>query len=223
MPETDFALAALFDLDGTLVNSEPRSLATWSRLLDAHGVAYDDELLRRFMGRRGLDVLNEHPHLLPGLTLDDLVAQLREIAASPELPPVQYLPESVAFLHQLHAHGSPFALVTSAGPDWAKKALTDLGVRELFKGLVTAADVTEGKPAPHGYLQGADILGHAPEHIVVFEDTPAGVAAGKNAGMRVVGVTTTHPPDALADADLIVDHLTEVNWPRIAPATTPTT
>jgi sugar-phosphatase len=207
--------AALFDLDGTLINSEPRSLATWARLLDAHNVPYDEATLHRFMGRRGADVLSEDPALFPGVTWDVLLAELQQIGSSPDLPPVRDLPESVAFVRRLHAEGVPFALVTSAGRDWAELALERLGVAELFKGLVTAADVAVGKPDPRGYLMGADILGYAPEHIVVFEDTPAGIQAGKTAGMRVVGITTTHDRTRLGEADLVVDHLTEVDWPRL--------
>ncbi|WP_067963514.1 HAD family hydrolase [Nocardiopsis trehalosi] len=207
--------AALFDLDGTLINSEPRSLATWARLLDAHNVPYDEATLHRFMGRRGADVLSEDPALFPGVTWDVLLAELQQIGSSPDLPPVRDLPESVAFVRRLHAEGVPFALVTSAGRDWAELALERLGVAELFKGLVTAADVAVGKPDPRGYLMGADILGYAPEHIAVFEDTPAGIQAGKTAGMRVVGITTTHDRTKLGEADLVVDHLTEVDWPRL--------
>lgn len=207
--------AALFDLDGTLINSEPRSLATWAKLLDAHNVPYDDDRLHTFMGRRGADVLADQPDLFPGVSWDVLVAELRMYGESPDLPEVELLPESVAFLRRLHAEGVPFALVTSAGRDWARLALERLGVLELFKGLVTAGDVTVGKPDPQGYLRGAEILGFAPEHVVVFEDAPAGVEAGKRAGMRVVGITTTHSRGALGRADLLVDHLTEVDWPRL--------
>ncbi|MDA8371316.1 MAG: HAD family phosphatase [Nocardiopsaceae bacterium] len=209
--------AALFDLDGTLINSEPRSLATWSRLLDAHGIPHDEATLHRFMGRRGPDVIAEDPNLFPGVTWDVLLAELQLIGTDPDLPPVQELPRSVEFVRRLHAEGVPFALVTSAGREWAELALTRLGVHGMFKGLVTAGDVAEGKPHPQGYLAGAEILGYAPEHIVVFEDTPAGVEAGKRAGMRVVGVTTTHGRATLTGADLVVDHLTEVDWPRITP------
>ncbi|WP_208113170.1 HAD family hydrolase [Actinorugispora endophytica] len=207
--------AALFDLDGTLINSEPRSVAVWSKLLSARGVPHDGTLLRAFMGRRGPDVLAERPDLFPGVSFDQLVAEMRVHMMDPDIPPVEQLPESVAFLHRLHARGVPFALVTSAGRDWAEIALDQLGVLGMFAGLVTAGDVTVGKPDPEGYLSGAGILGHDPEHIVVFEDTPAGVRAGKSAGMRVVGITTTHPADELTRADLVVDHLTEVDWPHV--------
>ncbi|RCV55713.1 HAD family hydrolase [Marinitenerispora sediminis] len=209
--------AALFDLDGTLINSEPRSLATWARLLDAHNVPYDDELLHRFMGRRGQDVFAEYPDLIPDITLDVIIAELRVYGADPGLPPVEHLPESVKFLQRLHAAEVPFGLVTSAGLAWAETALTELGVRELFGPLVTAGDVTEGKPDPQGYLRGAELLGHDPEHIVVFEDTPAGIEAGRRAGMRVIGITTTHPPATLSRAHRVVEHLTEVDWPDVLP------
>ncbi|MFD0775763.1 HAD family hydrolase [Streptomonospora algeriensis] len=207
--------AALFDLDGTLINSEPRSMEVWARLLDMHNVPYDESTLHRFMGRRGADVLNEDPHLFPGVTWDVLLAELQMIQADPDLPSSQELPESVAFLHRLHAEGVPFGLVTSAGRGWAHVALERLGVLPMFRGLVTAADVTEGKPDPQGYLGGARILGEDPARVVVFEDTPAGIEAGRRAGMRVVAITTTHEPAVLSRADLVVDHLTEVDWPRI--------
>ncbi|CAM4258671.1 HAD family phosphatase [Nocardiopsis rhodophaea] len=206
---------ALFDLDGTLINSEPRSLATWSRLLDMHNVPHDTATLHRFMGRRGPDVIAENPALFPGVTWDVILAEIQEIGKDPDLPPVAELPRSVEFVHRLHAWDVPFGLVTSAGRDWAERALTMLGMRELFHGVVAAGDVTTGKPDPEGYLAGAEILGHAPEHIVVFEDTPAGIEAARRAGMRTVGITTTHERSALRDADLIVDHLTEVDWPHI--------
>lgn len=212
--------AALFDLDGTLVNSEPRSLATWELLLEAHNVPYDEATLHRFMGRRGADVLAEDPGLFPGVTWDVLLAEIQQIGQTADLPPVQILPDSVTFLHRLHAEGVPFGLVTSAGRGWAEQALEWLGVRELFKVLVTAGDVTHGKPHPEGYLAGAAALGHDPGEIVVFEDTPAGIEAGRRAGMGTVGITTTHERSTLSAADRVVDRLTEVDWPRITPPTT---
>lgn len=204
---------ALFDLDGTLVNSEPRSLEVWARLLEAHNRPYDREVLHRFMGRRGPDVIAEDPSLFPGVSWDVLLVELQRIGSATDLPPVEVLPESVKFVQSLHARGVPIALVTSAGREWAQTALAMAGIAELFTGLVTAGDVAEGKPDPEGYLAGAGILGVPPERITVFEDTPAGVEAGRRAGMGVVGVTTTHARETLYGADLVVDHLTEVGWP----------
>ncbi|EOR70417.1 HAD family hydrolase [Thermobifida fusca] len=207
--------AALFDLDGTLINSEPRSVAVWARVLQDRGVEPDEALLRKFMGRRGEDVINELAHLFPGESVEDIFADRWRYGQDPDLPPVEQLPESVAFLKYLHAQGVPFALVTSAGRQWAESTLEWLGVRDMFRGIISADDVTVGKPHPEGYLSGAELVGYGPEHIVVFEDTPAGIMAGRNAGMRVVGVTTTHPPQALAHAHLVVEHLGQVGWPQL--------
>ena len=107
--------AALFDLDGTLINSEPRSVAVWARVLQDRGVEPDEALLRKFMGRRGEDVINELAHLFPGESVEDIFADRWRYGQDPDLPPVEQLPESVAFLKYLHAQGVPFALVTSAG------------------------------------------------------------------------------------------------------------
>ncbi len=209
------ASAALFDLDGTLIDSEPRSTETWRRLFAEHGLVFDAATASRFMGRRGADVLAEDPDLLPNTSWEELVVQLAEIGRSTDLPQSRHLPKSVAFLRQLYAQGVAIGLVTSAGRMWAESALADLGISEMFTGLVTAGDVARGKPDPQGYLAGADLLGHPPARTVVFEDTPAGLLAGRHAGMRVVAVTTTHPRAALQHADLVVDDLTEVDWPRL--------
>ncbi len=73
--------------------------------------------------------------------------------------------------------------------------------------LVTGDVVEHGKPHPEGFLRAAAVLGVEPAACVVVEDAPAGIAAGRTAGARVVGVTTTHTADALRDADVIVQDL----------------
>ncbi len=83
--------------------------------------------------------------------------------------------------------------------------------------VVTAEDVTVGKPDPQGYLAAARGLGVPPAACVVFEDAPAGVAAAKAAGMYCVAVATTHPPEDLTAADQVVPDLTKVTWPLTGP------
>jgi sugar-phosphatase len=85
---------------------------------------------------------------------------------------------------------------------------TGLPVPDL---LVPADEITHGKPDPEGYLRGARLLGVAPEDAVVIEDAPAGIAAGRAAGARVIALTTTHPPAALGEADAIVPTLARVH------------
>lgn len=104
---------------------------------------------------------------------------------------------------------SNFAVVTSATRALASVRLRYAG---LFvpKNLVSADDVTEGKPSPEPYLKGAALLGFAPADCIVFEDTPAGIKSGKSAGMRVIGLHTTYPEKELQAADVVLASLAGV-------------
>jgi sugar-phosphatase len=204
--------AALFDLDGTLVDSEPRSFAAWSRLFGAHGVPVDEPLIRSFVGRRGVDVLPEVMHLFPGMTVGELQSEALSYVRAAGLPPLEPLAGAVELVRRLAASGVPVALVTSGGRGYAEEALGGLGIRSAFTVLVSADDVTRGKPDPQGYLLACDRLGVAPGHAVAFEDAPAGIAAVRAAGSACVAVATTHDRTALSEADLVVDSLAEIDW-----------
>ena len=77
--------------------------------------------------------------------------------------------------------------------------------------LITADDVSSGKPSPEPYLQGAALLGMAPADCLVIEDTPAGVQAARSAGMQVIALSTTYPVPELKTADAVVDSLAAIN------------
>lgn len=205
--------AALFDLDGTIVDSEPRSFTAWTRLFDAHGAPWDERLIRSFIGRRGIDVMADLMHLFPGMTTEQLRAEALSYVRAKDLPPLLPLAGAVELVGRVAASGAPVALVTSGGRDYAEEALGDLGVRPAFTVLVTADDVVEGKPHPEGYRLACDRLGVCPGETVAFEDAPAGIAAVRAAGGRSVAVTSTHDRDELAGADLVVGSLAEIDWP----------
>lgn len=209
--------AALFDLDGTLVDSEPRSFAAWTRLFDAHGVPVDETVIRGFTGRRGVDAIASVLHLFPGATAEALNAEALGYLREGGLPPLRPHPGAVELVHRTAAAGVPLALVTSGGRAYAEEALAMVGLREWFSLLVTADDVTDGKPHPQGYLQACTRLGVDPSESVAFEDAPAGIAAVRAAGSRCVAVATTHGRDELGGADLVVDSLAEIDWP-VTPA-----
>ncbi|MEV4529117.1 HAD family phosphatase [Streptosporangium sp. NPDC049304] len=205
--------AALFDLDGTLINTERRSMAMWSMLLDSHGVVHDEIVLRGFMGRRGRDVLTERAHLFPGKRIDDLIEEVFSFQDHPGLPDIVPVPGAAELVRRVSAHGSPVAVVTSADRDWAEERLAQVGVRDLLETIVSAHDVTVGKPHPEGFLLAAARLSVDPAHCVAFEDSIAGITAAKAAGMACVGIATTHAGTELAGADLVVTDLTGVAWP----------
>ncbi|WP_433474420.1 HAD family hydrolase [Spirillospora sp. CA-142024] len=203
--------AAVFDLDGTLVDTEPRNRVMWSRLFDAHGVAHDEALIASFAGRRGTEVLADVAHLFPGRTAEELFAQAISYETLPDMPAVAPVPGAVGLVRSLAEAGVPLAVVTSGQRPYAEGLLAGLGIRDLLDLVVTAGDVVTGKPHPEGYLAAARDLDVPPEETIGFEDAPAGVAAVKAAGMTCVGVVTTQPVGALAEADHVVADFREVD------------
>lgn len=203
--------AAVFDLDGTLIDTEPRNRVMWSRLFDAHGVPHDQELIASFAGRRGLEVLEDLAHLFPGRTVEELFAQAISYETMPGMPAVAPVPGAVGLVRSLADAGVPLAVVTSGQRPYAERLLAELGIRDLLDLVVTAGDVVTGKPHPEGYLAAARDLDVPPEETIGFEDAPAGVAAVKAAGMICVGVITTQPAGALAGADHVVADFKEVD------------
>jgi beta-phosphoglucomutase-like phosphatase (HAD superfamily) len=90
-----------------------------------------------------------------------------------------------------------------------------LGIRDFFQAIVTGEDVTHGKPNPEVFLLAARKLGVAPGRCVVLEDAHVGIQAARAAGMKVIGVATTHPADSLRDADRVVHRLDELELATI--------
>ncbi|MEU7886315.1 HAD-IA family hydrolase [Microbispora bryophytorum] len=202
--------AALFDLDGTLVNTELRSRALWRMFLDDRGITCDETLLRRVMGRRGVDVV---PEVLPGMDPEVAMEEIRSYYDHPDLPGIVPVPGAAELVSRVAAHGAPLALVTSAQRWWAVERLTEIGVVEVVRTIVSAEDVTVGKPDPSGYLLAAGLLDVDPATCVVFEDSLAGIAAARAAGMACVAVATTHHPDELSHADLVIPDMSGIDWP----------
>ncbi|MFE4360867.1 HAD family hydrolase [Kitasatospora xanthocidica] len=191
------ARALLLDMDGTLVNSDAVVERCFSRWAERNGLD-PAEVLAVAHGRQG--------HATMALLLPDRPAELNladnerilaeERADTEGVVPV---PGAAAFLASLT--GLPHALVTSADLPLARIRMTAAGL-PMPSVLVTAESVGASKPDPEGFLKGAADLGFAPADCLAFEDSGAGIAAAKAAGVRVVGVgprALPHHPDAHAD------------------------
>lgn len=209
--------AVLFDLDGTLIDSEPRSQAAWQTLFDRYGIALDPRVRRGFSGRPGRNVLREHLASFPAIGLEELFAEVLVIQSGPDVPGAEPVPGAVAFIRRLHRAGVPLGVVTSGRRDYAHCELAALGVAQFLDVVVTSDDVSRGKPDPEGYLTGCAGLGSEPARTIVFEDTPAGITAARSAGARCVGIATGHAPAELGQADMVVPDFTGLRWPLRLP------
>ncbi|MFC7405173.1 HAD family hydrolase [Georgenia alba] len=202
----------LLDLDGTLVDSEPTHRAAFDTYFSRRGWEMTDELYLRFVGRRGLEVLAELDGPWREEDPQTVLRGLVECVDREAVPPLP-VPGAAAAIAAWRDAGVPVAVVTSAWRDWAVEALGLLGVAELGLPMVTWETVTTGKPAPEPYRRGAELLGLDPAGCVAFEDSPAGLTAAVAAGVGLaVGVTTTHPAEALlaAGADGTLPDLTSL-------------
>ena len=188
--------AILFDMDGVLVDSTKAVAGTWSRWAAEHSL--DPQLvIDGAHGRRSIETVREFaPHL-------DAVAEANRIesAEEMELDTVTVIPGALQLLRGLPE--GRWGVVTSATRTMAITRLRDAGF-PMPHVLVTADDVALGKPNPEPYLRGAAGVGVQPDRCVVFEDSPAGIRAANAAGMRVIGLRTTYPVEALREAQATV-------------------
>ncbi|MFJ5040960.1 HAD family hydrolase [Streptomyces parvulus] len=197
------ARALLFD-DGTLVSSLESVGRCWTRWAEEYGITAERFAGVELHGRTAAEIAAD---LLPADLVPRAVARIEQLEVE-DVPNggVRLLPGTRDFLGALPA--DRWAVVTSATRRLAEARLDAVGV--LPKNLVAADDVTRGKPDPEPYLLGARILGVDPADCVVFEDAPAGLRAGRAAGMRTVALATTHAPAEL-DADLVVTDLSALS------------
>jgi HAD superfamily hydrolase (TIGR01509 family) len=213
--------AAVFDMDGVLIDSGAHHRHAWRMLLDEMGAEpADPEHWRLTIGRPSEEAIP----LLLGRRVSD--AEARRLArrkrdfyqarAQTGLDPVLGVRE---FLESLEELGVPCAVGTSASRWDAERLLDDLGLLRFFDVMVTADDVMLGKPDPEVWVQVARRLRVPVARCVVFEDAPVGIQAARAAGMRALGVTTAHRDDELiaAGASLTIPDFRGLEWSRIAP------
>ena len=191
--------AVLFDMDGVLIDSAPAVARVWSGWALEHG--FDpNEVIKRAHGRPSLLTIREY---LPDCDHEAENWKI-ESCEMADLEGVKPLPGASQLLSNLPA-GS-WTIVTSATRPLAEVRLQHCGL-PIPDSIVTASDITRGKPDPDPYLKAASLLEVDAPDCVVVEDVPFGILAGKRAGARVIAVRTTYPDSELAPfgPDWVVD------------------
>ncbi|MFF3897832.1 HAD family hydrolase [Streptomyces sp. NPDC001812] len=201
---TIHAQALLFDNDGTLVSSLESVQRCWTRWAVEYGITAEEFGRTELHGRPAVEIAAD---LLPARVVPEAVARIEDLEVE-DVPNggAVLLPGTRDLLDALPAER--WAVVTSATRRLAEARLAAAGI--LPKTLVAADDITRGKPDPEPYLLAARTLGVDPAHCVVFEDAPAGLQAGRAAGMTTVALATTHQAHELT-ADLVVKDLSALS------------
>jgi sugar-phosphatase len=196
--------AILFDLDGVLIDSSACIARNWQIWAEPHGIDVA-AIMKVAHGVRSIETIQQvAPHLDAQAEAERLTAL--EVA---DTNGVIAMPGAHALLSTLPAHA--WTIVTSGGAALAGARLAAVGLPVPAQ-IVTADDVTQGKPAPEPYLLGAQRLGIAPERCLVVEDAPAGIQAGRSAGIRVLGIASTHTRSELLENGVtaVVGRLTDL-------------
>jgi HAD superfamily hydrolase (TIGR01509 family) len=208
-------LGALFDWDGVVIDSSSQHEESWELLAAELGKPLPDDHFLRGFGMKNQVII---PEIL-GWTHDPAEIHryslrkeelYREIVRERGIAP---LPGVVGLLKMLQDHGVPCAVASSTHRENIETIFDAIGVRAYFAAMVTAEDVSRGKPDPEVFLKGAEKIGRDPGRCVVFEDAHVGIEAGLAAGSRVIAVATTNPLESLGKADLAVESLEDVSWP----------
>lgn len=211
-------LGAIFDWDGVVIDSSRHHEESWNRLAREEGLALPEGHFLRGFGMKNEAII---PGIL-GWTRDD--GEIRRLSLRKEVLyrdiirewGIEPLPGVRPFLESLAKAGIPRVIGSSTHRLNITASLEILGLAEFFTRqrpcdlIVSAEDVTRGKPDPQVFLLAAERIGVAPGRCVVFEDAPMGVAAALAAGMKAVGVANTHGADVLAGSQRVVRRLDEL-------------
>jgi HAD superfamily hydrolase (TIGR01509 family) len=191
--------AILFDLDGTIVNTDPIHYIAWRKMLKSYSIEIDEKFYKsRISGRLNPEIIKD---ILPQLSLEagakfaeEKEALFREFA--PDLKPLAGFSQ---ILEWTKTHQLKRALVTNAPRLNVEFMLEVLGIKEAFHTVVIAGEDIAGKPDPAPYQVALNNLGIKADNAIALEDSPSGIRSAVSAGIRTTGITSTHNPQVLQE------------------------
>lgn len=194
--------AVIFDMDGTLVDSERLGRRAWGMAADRLGFSnVSSEVIDSFVGRTRPDVLSILTDVLGSAEdAERLFFLSRDIRHGELGDQLELKPGAIESLEWLRAEGIPCGVATSTFRDLAIPTLERMGLADYFNHVTCGGDVENGKPAPDIFLRAMELEGAAPAECAVVEDSPNGVRAGYASGARVYLV-----PDLVEPAQEILD------------------
>jgi beta-phosphoglucomutase len=209
--------AALFDIDGTLMDNNEYHKMAWMQYLEGQGKKMsDEEFKKNVSGRTNLDAVQR----IYGKEMSDQEASKYYLAKEeiyrklyqPYISPIHGLLE---FLKDLQDHGIVMVIATSGIQVNIDFMFEHIPIKQYFKEVIQSKDITKGKPDPEIFTKAAQAGGFPPENCVVFEDSLAGVKAAKKAGIKVVALTTSEEKKDLKKADLVIKNYNEINCHKL--------
>jgi HAD superfamily hydrolase (TIGR01509 family) len=197
MPVNGLYRALLFDLDGTLAETDSLHLPTWVDALEPYGVEVDEAFYRdKISGRSTAEIVRE---LLPELTDEQgrSIGDAKEASFRERASELEPLPGLVDFVERGRKRGMRIALVTNAPEENVKMILLALKLRDFFDTVVLADEVEAVKPDPAPYRAALEKIGVPAEEALAFEDSISGISSSVAAGIPTVGIASSQEPQKL--------------------------
>ncbi len=193
--------AIIFDLDGTLTDSDKVHFRVFQEIFAQHGIDLDKQRYReKISGRQNAAILADFLPQMPateGKAFSDSKEETFRALAAGNLEPLVGLLDLLA---QIKQQGIAVAVVTNAPPENAAFMLSELRLSEAFDPIVISDHLPRGKPDPLPYQTALDHLGVMADEAIAFEDSRAGITSAVGAGIKTIGVTTTHTAEELIAA-----------------------
>ena len=190
----------LFDLDGTLAETDSLHLPTWVEALLPHGIEVDDAFYKEnISGRANAEIVGD---LLPNLSEREGrdIVETKEAGFRERAGELQPLPGLLDFLDRVKERGLGTGLVTNAPGENVGAVLPALRLEDYFDAVATSEEAGAGKPDPAPYRASLKKLGAEPGEALAFEDSVSGIASAVGAGIPTVGIASTQEPDRLLEA-----------------------
>jgi HAD superfamily hydrolase (TIGR01509 family) len=192
--------ALLFDLDGTLAETDSLHLPTWVDVLRPYGIEVDEEFYKaRISGRSNFKIVED---LLPDLSAEEGrgLADAKEASFRERTHELEPLPGLVDFMQEAKRRGLSMVLVTNAPEENVEALLLALELGDFFDEIVLSDEVGHVKPDPAPYEAALAKLGVVPEEALAFEDSTSGIASAVGADVQTVGIASTQTPETLEEA-----------------------
>lgn len=199
--------AALFDLDGVILDTESQYSVFWGGI----GHEYHPEVPNFCQLIKGQTLVQIYERWFAGEEAKQAQITQRLDAFEAQMH-YEYIPGAREYIMQLHALGIPMSIVTSSNQEKMRQVMSaHPELPQLFDRILTSEDFSASKPAPDCYLLGMRLFGVPAADCAVFEDSINGLKAGRAAGCHVVGLATTNPREVIAPlADEVIDNFKEI-------------
>lgn len=210
-------IAVIFDMDGVICHTNPYHSKAFTEFFKSRNLAPTEaDFAAHMYGKNNSYILSHFLNReISGEELLQLEEEKESLFRKIYEPFVEPIAGIVAFMNDLKNNGAKLAVATSAPKANMDLILSKVPILDLLSSKLASEDVKKHKPDPEVYLRSAENLGIAPAQCLVFEDSYSGVSAGLNAGMRVVGVLSSHTKEELPPCNLYIEDYSQLSYQKI--------